>query len=101
MDTTWNVQYSVPIKGIFFLVQEKMDWIERVRDAQAVCLLVETAERSSWFLSEDNGSDELRKRRVERFDHICSLAKSIPCYLLHISLTGAFWDKIEEVIMSS
>jgi len=95
---TWDVQRAVPLKGIFFLVQAQEDVVEPVRNAQAVCLLVETAESSSWLFSEDIQEDKARARRVQRFENIVALANSVPCYLLRLSLDGAFWVKIEGTI---
>jgi hypothetical protein len=42
--------------------------------------------------------DQARRLRLQRFDGICALAKSVPCYLLHLSLTGPFWERIEEAL---
>lgn len=98
---TWDVQRAVPLKGIFFLVQDQEDRVELVHLSQAACLLVETAESSSWLFSEDMEQDEVRARNVQRFDNICILAKSVPCYLLHLSLVGTFWREIERVIDNS
>lgn len=93
-----DVQHAVPLKGIFFLVQDQEDVVEPVRDAHAVCLLVETVESSSWLFSEDIKEDEVRARRVQRFENIAALANSVPSYLLRFSLDGVFWEKIEGVI---
>ena len=95
---TCDVHRAVPLKGIFFLVQDQEDVLEPVRDAQAVCLLVENAESSSWLFSEDIKEDEARALRVQRFENIAALANSIPSYLLRLSLNGTFWREIERVI---
>ena len=43
-------------------------------------------------------TDELRKQRLLRFDNVCALAKAVPSYRLHLSLTGPFWEEIERVL---
>jgi len=34
----------------------------------------------------------------QRFDNLCALVRAAPAYLLHVSLTGAFWTVIEGVL---
>jgi len=35
---------------------------------------------------------------IQRFENICALAKSLPAYLLHVSLNGSFWNEIHRVL---
>jgi len=44
------------------------------------------------------GEEETRALQLERFDNLCSLARAVPAHALHISLTGAFWQEIEQVL---
>lgn len=96
---TWDVEYAVPLQGIFFLQQAQQDRVEPVAQGQAVCLLVELAEHTSWSMSHRVGEDEERAIRLQRFENICSLATTMPCYRLHLSLYGAFWKEIERVVI--
>ena len=95
---SWDVQRAIPLKGIFFLVQSEKDCAQSVGKGQATCLIVETAELSSWMFSENNGKEKVRAWRRLRFDNICSLANSVPCYLLYLSLASTFWLDIERSI---
>jgi len=45
-----------------------------------------------------DGEDVVRALRLQRFENICSFAKSMSCYHLNLSLDGAFWELIEKVI---
>ena len=45
--------------------------------------------------------DEIRELRLERFENICALAKTVPGYRLHMSLNGTFWQKIEEILSAN
>ena len=98
---TWDVSHAVPLKAIFFLKQEQQDRVEPVTPGQAVCLLVELAEHTSWSMAHGQGRDVARKLRLQRFENICSLAKLITCYRLHMSLDGAFWEAIEQIMTLS
>ncbi len=95
----WDVQHAVPLKSIFFLVQAHAELVESVGEGQAACLLVESAEQAWWELYRSIREDERRTFRVQRFTSICTMAQIVPTYLLHLSLTGSFWQEIEKVIV--
>lgn len=95
---TWDVEHAVQLKAIFFLEQAQQDRVEPVATGQSVCLLVELAEHTSWFMSHGQGKDVARTIHLQRFENICTLAQALPCYRLHLSLDGAFWKEIEKII---
>ncbi len=95
---SWNVNHAVVLKGILFLEQARHDRIEPIEAGHSVSLLVELAEQISWFMSHGLGKDKVRSMRLQRFENICDLPKSVPCYRLYLSLEGAFWEEIERVI---
>ena len=95
---TWDVQRAVPVKGFFFLAQAAEDRVERIGSGQAVSLLVECVKQTSTFMEPGLLKEEVRTLHLERFDNLCALAKVVPSHMLHISQTGSFWQKIEQVI---
>jgi SynChlorMet cassette protein ScmC len=95
---TWDVNHAVPLQAIFFLQQAQQDRVEPVATGQAVCLLVELAEHTSWPMAHGEGKGATRTLRLERFENICTLVKDVSCYYLHLGLHGAFWQEIERVI---
>ncbi len=95
---SWDVQSTVPVKGIFVLAQAVEDRVERVGAGQAVSLLGECVEQASWFMAPGLSKGELDALHLERFNNLCVLARMIPTHMLHISLTGAFWEKIEQAL---
>jgi hypothetical protein len=95
---TWDVQIAVPVKGIFFLAQAVEDRVERVGPGHAVSLLVECAEQTSQLMARGLSKEETRALHLERFNNLCALARVIPAHVLHISLTGAFWQEIEQAL---
>lgn len=95
---SWDVQSAVPVHGIFFLVQAAEDRVERVGPGQAVSLLGEVVRQATAFMALGLCKEELRALHLERFDNLCALARIVPAHLLHIGLTGAFWQEIEQVL---
>jgi SynChlorMet cassette protein ScmC len=88
----------VPVKGIFFLVQARKDRVDRVNSAQAVGLLKESVGQVSALMASFLGKEELRAQHLEQFNNLCVLARVIPTHTLRISLTGTFWQEIEQTL---
>ncbi len=98
---TWDVQNAVPLKGIFFLSQAVEDRAESVGPGHAVTLLVECAKQASQLMTRGLSREEARALHLERFGNLCALARAVPAHVLHISLTGAFWQEIEGTLEGS
>jgi len=96
---SWEVSHSVPLKGLFFLAQAPRDRVEPITNGHSACMLVETCQQAA-FLSLELGDtgEGLRIQRLKRFESICALVKAIPSFMLHISLTGSFWDEIDNAL---
>jgi hypothetical protein len=45
--------------------------------------------------------EEIHALHLERFNNLCALAQVVPAHVLHISLTGAFWQEIEQALDDS
>lgn len=93
---TWDVQNAVPLNAIYILVQADEDRVERVGPGQAVSLLVECVRQASQFMPLGLFKEEVHALHLEGFNNLCALARGIPAHVLHISLTGAFWQEIER-----
>jgi SynChlorMet cassette protein ScmC len=98
---TWDVQNAVPLKGVFFLSQAVEDRVESVGPGHAVSLLVSCAEQTSSFIARDLSKEETRTLHLERFNNLCALGRVVPAHVLRISLTGAFWQEIEQTLEGS
>lgn len=96
---TWNVNHAIPLKAIFFLAHAQHDSLEPVGKGKSACLLVESEKQASWPLSRFLREEEARIIHLQRFENICALAKIVRSYRLHLSLDGAFWEEIEQVII--
>ncbi len=95
---TWDVQSAVPLKGIFILAQAIEDRVDRVGPGHAVSMLAECVRQASMFMPLGLFEEEVRALYLERFNNLCALARVIPAHVLHISLTGAFWQGIEQAL---
>ncbi len=95
---TWDVQAAVPLKGIFILARAVGNQAERVGPGHAVSLLVECVGQASWFMAPGLGKEELQALNMERFENLCALARIISVHVLHISLTGPFWQEIDKAL---
>jgi len=97
----WDVQNAVPVQGIFLLDQAVEDRVERVGPGHAASLLAESVGQVSALMAWDLSQKELRTLHLERFDNLCALARALPVHILHLSLTGAFWQEIEQALEGS
>jgi SynChlorMet cassette protein ScmC len=98
---SWPVQNAVPVKGIFFLAQASGDRVEKIGPGQAVSLLGECAGQVSTFMAPGLWKKELDALYLERFNNLCSLARVVPAHVLHICLTGTFWQEIEHTLQEN
>jgi SynChlorMet cassette protein ScmC len=95
---TWDVQNAVPVRGIFCLAQADEDRLARVGPGRAVSLLGEFVEQVSTFMTPGLLDEEVQALHLERFNNLCALARVVPAHVLHISLTGAFWQEIDQAL---
>lgn len=97
-ERTWDVQYSVPLTAIFFIIQHETDEVIPMTEMEAALMITRSANqtcRKFWVKSDKKLQ---RQFKTEIFNNACEIAKKIPAYALRISLHGNFWGKIEEVI---
>ncbi len=93
---TWEVEKAVALRGIFFLRKSDNDGMEEINMAQAVCMLIESAEQASAPSEWVGQIEDIRSLRMRRFDNLCSVVKSTPSFLLSVSMGGTFWELIEK-----
>jgi SynChlorMet cassette protein ScmC len=97
-EKTWNIQEHLPLDAIFFLEQAKMDEVSPIKSARAAILINQTANAICMRYERVLNLQEKRAQRKKIFVNACALAKSVPCFILRISLKGEFWKKIERVL---
>jgi SynChlorMet cassette protein ScmC len=96
---TWDVQYHRPLNGIFFLVQSDADGVEPIGGGKATTFIYRSASQvfyKSWLTMNPDNRPAIR---VQTFENARRMAKTIPSFLLKASLTGSFWEKIDEAVL--
>ncbi len=100
-ERTWQLEKHVPVGAIFFLQQSGNDEVIPIKSGHASALINQSTRqimRRGWSLS-GSGVESALKR--ELIDISADIAKMIPAFMLHLSLNGYFWEKIDEVLGNS
>jgi SynChlorMet cassette protein ScmC len=97
-EQTWDINRSVRLRAIFFLTQAAEDEVIPAGKAMASVILKDAA--MTVFNSVQAGPRYMGKSPLFGivFSNAASIASTIPTYILHISLTGRFWEKIEAIL---
>ncbi len=95
---TWDVSRSVPLEAVFFLDQSGSDEVVPVgRGAAAV-----GCSQSANEVLRSVGPFRLDGRQLNVgsrvFENAADLFLALPAFQLRVSLTGRFWEKIDEVL---
>lgn len=94
----WNVQGAVPLAGIFMLARATEDRTNRVGPGEAAGLFLECARQASMFMPLGLFREEVRALHLERFANLSEMARVTPTHMLHITLTGTFWQEIDKAL---
>jgi len=96
---SWEVERGIPLAAVFFLTQSPEDQAEPLNAGEAAAYLMESVHqlmgvpaRTECIRGESESLCEMELAAVS------ALVKVIPAYLLHISLTGRFWEEIDTVL---
>jgi SynChlorMet cassette protein ScmC len=95
---SWHTERATPLKAVFSLAQAPEERVAPVGQGEAVAILSAAAEQAAISMMHGLDATEKRALRLERFNNVCPLARAVPIYRLHLSLTGAFWQEIERVL---
>ncbi len=101
LPTSRNINYSVPLKRIFFLNKSDKDKVIPISQSKAVYEFYNAAILLVRFYYKNfNTNPELKNLRTNIFNNACDIIKSVPSYRLDASLNGCFWKKIQETLDS-
>jgi SynChlorMet cassette protein ScmC len=98
---TWNVQRQVPVSAIFFLEQAKVDEVERVEQEEAAIRIYHLADQVCFRNWRPESSHSKGPMRTKLFNSACDLARTIPAFVLRVTLTGDFWREMESALIRS
>lgn len=95
---SYDIHHSIPLRAIFFLEQASGDEVIPLGKGAAAARLFQTAvdiSRPEW-----KHIDEQHRRiyHQQAASSAVELAKEIPAYILRLSLSGRFWEKLEPVL---
>jgi SynChlorMet cassette protein ScmC len=95
----WNVQHSVPLKGIFFLIQDDEEQLIPLNRINSAFLINQFADEAMGALF---GWCDI-KTRTPIFTQILSsssaIAQAVPAYILRLSLNGTFWEDVDRILL--
>ncbi|MDP8239060.1 MAG: SynChlorMet cassette protein ScmC [Candidatus Hatepunaea meridiana] len=94
----WQVESYLPVGAIFFLQPADKDEITPLKSGYAATLINQSVRqimRRGWSFLDHNDELELKRKLI---DISVTIAKNIPAFMLHLSLTGRFWEKMEAVL---
>lgn len=97
-DRTWDAQEHTPLKALFFLKRSETDSIQPVGQGHVAALIHQAAMQICHIFTERmdvKASEEFKKIL---FTNSSTLARTLPGWILNVSLTGAFWIEIEKAL---
>jgi SynChlorMet cassette protein ScmC len=95
---TWNSQYCVPLKGIFFLTQDSNDQIISLNINDAIYLINRCSSGAMAPIFEMAEPEKKKRALNQILEGSINLAQAIPVHILKLSLTGSFWNDVERAI---
>jgi len=94
----WDIKQGIRLSAIFFLTQADEDEVIPAGGAMASVILADAA--MTIFRSVRVQEQALEKKLLggNTIANAAAMANSVPSYILRLSLTGRFWEKIEEAL---
>lgn len=94
----WDVQHSVPLRGLFFLSQGQTNKLRPIGNGEALCLLLDCADQTLKLISRDLPPSERRAFHLRRLDNARMLAGAVPSHRIDMNPKGQFWLDIEKTM---
>ena len=96
----WDVNRSLPLEAIFFLEQRETDEATPAGKGEAAVACRRSAMEVFWSVGPFVLTGDPMNVATRAFENAVAFSLAVPAYLLHVSLTGRFWEKIEEALES-
>ncbi|MBP8695261.1 MAG: SynChlorMet cassette protein ScmC [Syntrophobacterales bacterium] len=97
-ESTWDVRRSVPLEAIFFLDQSEADEATPAGRGEAAVACRRAAMEVFWSVGPFVLREDPMNIATRAFENAVDFSLALPAYRLRVSLTGRFWEKIEEVL---
>lgn len=95
---SWDVIRAVPLEAIFFLEQSNEDVAVPVGKGEAAVACRRSAMEVFWSVGPFKLVGKEPDIGTQVFENAADFSLAVPAYLLRVSLTGRFWEKIEAVL---
>lgn len=95
---SWNLNRAIPLGGLFFLEQAEEDGLEPLGGAAATLRIRQSALQVLGSLGPCIATERDLHANTTVFENAAGLAASLPSFILRVSLTGRFWEKIENAL---
>jgi SynChlorMet cassette protein ScmC len=93
---SWDSEDFTPLKGMYFLQKGKEDDCSVLNRIDAVQWIFDSSTQVIGWLLHDLPSRHQREIKRMIFDNACTLAQDLPAHILHATIDGRFWEKVEE-----
>lgn len=96
---SWRTEESVPLAALFFLSRADEDRAEPAGSGDAVAYVTESVHQTTGIPSRHSRTPEEAARHCDmEIAAATALARAVPAYRLEISLTGRFWEVVEDAL---
>ena len=96
--STWKVEDTLPLAGIFFIEQAPEDDCLPIGGYQAALTAAYSAGQNMDRIKRWCDPADVRELKLKMFANACEIVKQVPAFHLQVSLTGRFWEKIEAAL---
>ncbi len=93
-----NVKRTVPLRALFFLEKSATDSILPLGRGRTAMSLLSLASEKCHIDWNRIGRQQRISLRGTLFGNACTMADSLPGFLLRVSRSGRFWEKMGEVL---
>jgi SynChlorMet cassette protein ScmC len=97
-ERTWDISSHVPLGAVFFLKQAPVDKATPIGQGEAAIYLGRSSNEVFSPFTRRLEASTARSLKARTFDNACRVAKSVPAFILEVSLEGRFWEEIERVL---
>jgi SynChlorMet cassette protein ScmC len=97
---SWDVQRGIPLEALFFLTQSPGDRVAPLSEPETIGRLVDVSSQAAIPMERGVDDDQMSELRLHRFENVCSLARAVAGYDLHLTRHGSFWEEMELTLRS-
>jgi SynChlorMet cassette protein ScmC len=97
---SWPVRDAIPLRAIFFLQPGTTDGWAAAAARQPVVKTLAAVEQAMRLITLQLEKPQQRAVRLRRLENAIALTQAIPAFQLRLTLTGQFWQTMENALAS-